>query len=313
MPDVDRFGRLPWLWITVLVFVLDQVSKAFFQAELSMYQQIVVIPDLFSWTLAYNTGAAFSFLADSSGWQRWLFALIAIVVSAILVVWLKRLKKGETWLAIALALVLGGALGNLTTAWSLATWWTSSWCTGRTAGTSRRSTWPIAPSPSAPSCWRSTCSDRRNPEKPPMAESTRIGQESRVTLHFALKLEDGNVVDSTFDKQPASFKVGDGNLLPGFEQALFGLKAGDKRTLSILPEQGFGQPNPQNVQIMPRDQFQDMELAEGLLVIFDDAAKTELPGVVKAFDEQQVTVDFNHPLAGKTLAFEVEIIDVQPA
>ncbi|ERY77329.1 TPA: FKBP-type peptidyl-prolyl cis-trans isomerase [Pseudomonas aeruginosa] len=146
-----------------------------------------------------------------------------------------------------------------------------------------------------------------------MAESTRIGQESRVTLHFALKLEDGNVVDSTFDKQPASFKVGDGNLLPGFEQALFGLKAGDKRTLSILPEQGFGQPNPQNVQIMPRDQFQDMELAEGLLVIFNDAAKTELPGVVKAFDEQRVTVDFNHPLAGKTLAFEVEIIDVQPA
>ncbi|MDG3687344.1 FKBP-type peptidyl-prolyl cis-trans isomerase [Pseudomonas aeruginosa] len=146
-----------------------------------------------------------------------------------------------------------------------------------------------------------------------MAESTRIGQESRVTLHFALKLEGGNVVDSTFDKQPASFKVGDGNLLPGFEQALFGLKTGDKRTLTILPEQGFGQPNPQNVQIMPRDQFQDMELAEGLLVIFNDAAKTELPGVVKAFDEQQVTVDFNHPLAGKTLAFEVEIIDVQPA
>ncbi|MDO2098155.1 FKBP-type peptidyl-prolyl cis-trans isomerase, partial [Escherichia coli] len=84
-----------------------------------------------------------------------------------------------------------------------------------------------------------------------------------VTLHFALKLEDGNVVDSTFDKQPASFKVGDGNLLPGFEQALFGLKNGDNRTLTILPEQGFGQPNPQNVQIMPRDQFQDMELAEG--------------------------------------------------
>ncbi len=90
-----------------------------------------------------------------------------------------------------------------------------------------------------------------------MAESTRIGQESRVTLHFALKLEDGNVVDSTFDKQPASFKVGDGNLLPGFEQALFGLKAGDKRTLSILPEQGLSASrNPQNVQIMPRDQFQ---------------------------------------------------------
>lgn len=148
-----------------------------------------------------------------------------------------------------------------------------------------------------------------------MADSSsdiqRIGADTQVTLHFALKLEDGNVVDSTFDKQPATFKVGDGNLLPGFEQALFGLKAGDKRTLTIEPEQGFGQPNPANVQVMPREQFQDMELAEGLLVIFNDAAKTELPGVVKSFDEQQVTIDFNHPLAGKSLTFEVEIIDVR--
>ncbi|SDG51199.1 FKBP-type peptidyl-prolyl cis-trans isomerase SlpA [Pseudomonas benzenivorans] len=139
----------------------------------------------------------------------------------------------------------------------------------------------------------------------------RIGPHKEVTLHFAIKLENGEVVDSTFDKQPATFKVGDGNLLPGFEQALFGFKAGDKRTLPILPEQGFGQPNPQNVQVMPRSQFQEMELSEGLLVIFNDAAKTELPGVVKAFDDNQVTIDFNHPLAGKTLSFEVEIIAVK--
>ncbi|MGF6691058.1 signal peptidase II [Metapseudomonas resinovorans] len=107
------YGRLGWLWLTALVFVLDQASKWFFESELNLYQQIVVIPDYFSWTLAYNTGAAFSFLADSSGWQRWLFAVIALVVSGVLVVWLKRLKPEETWLAVALALVLGGALGNL--------------------------------------------------------------------------------------------------------------------------------------------------------------------------------------------------------
>jgi signal peptidase II len=107
------YGRLGWLWLTALVFVLDQATKWFFESELNLYQQIVVIPDYFSWTLAYNTGAAFSFLADSSGWQRWLFALIALVVSGVLVVWLKRLKPEETWLAVALALVLGGALGNL--------------------------------------------------------------------------------------------------------------------------------------------------------------------------------------------------------
>lgn len=139
----------------------------------------------------------------------------------------------------------------------------------------------------------------------------RIGPDKEVTLHFALKLENGDVVDSTFEKQPATFKVGDGNLLPGFEQAIYGLKAGDKRSLEISPEQGFGQGNPQNVQVMPRSQFQDMELSEGLLVIFNDAANAELPGVVKAFDDSQVTIDFNHPLAGKPLSFDVEIIEVK--
>ncbi|KAA8694909.1 MULTISPECIES: signal peptidase II [Pseudomonas] len=113
MPKSSRFGRLGWLVLSLLVLVIDQVSKAHFEGSLEMFQQIVVIPDYFSWTLAYNTGAAFSFLADSGGWQRWLFALIAVVVSAVLVVWLKRLGRNDTWLAIALALVLGGALGNL--------------------------------------------------------------------------------------------------------------------------------------------------------------------------------------------------------
>ena len=114
MPNaVGRFGRLSWLWLSLLVLVIDQASKFYFEGKLEMFQQIVVIPDLFSWTLAYNTGAAFSFLADGGGWQRWLFAVIAVVVSAVLVVWLKRLGRDDTWLAIALALVLGGALGNL--------------------------------------------------------------------------------------------------------------------------------------------------------------------------------------------------------
>ncbi|KTC49438.1 signal peptidase II [Pseudomonas fluorescens ABAC62] len=113
MPNTSRFGRLGWLVLSLLVLVIDQVSKAHFEGSLQMFQQIVVIPDYFSWTLAYNTGAAFSFLADGGGWQRWLFAVIALVVSAVLVVWLKRLGRDDTWLAIALALVLGGALGNL--------------------------------------------------------------------------------------------------------------------------------------------------------------------------------------------------------
>ncbi len=139
----------------------------------------------------------------------------------------------------------------------------------------------------------------------------RIGQNSTVTLHFALKFDNGDVVDSNFEKDPATFTVGDGSLLPGFERVLFGLKDGDKRTFEILPEQGFGTPNEQNLQVMPRNQFDSMDLDYGVLVIFKDAAGGEMPGVVKEFDDKQVTVDFNHPLAGKVITFDVEIIRVQ--
>lgn len=106
-------GKLGWLWLSALVIVLDQISKLYFENNLNLYQQIVIIPDFFSWTLAYNTGAAFSFLADAAGWQRWFFAVVALAVSVMLVIWMKGLKQHELWLAIALALVLGGALGNL--------------------------------------------------------------------------------------------------------------------------------------------------------------------------------------------------------
>ncbi len=113
MPESSRFGHLPWLLLSMLILVADRVTKDIFESTLSMYQRIEVIPGYFDWTLAYNTGAAFSFLADAAGWQRWFFAAIAIVVSVVLVVWLKRLKRHETLLAVALAMVLGGALGNL--------------------------------------------------------------------------------------------------------------------------------------------------------------------------------------------------------
>lgn len=138
----------------------------------------------------------------------------------------------------------------------------------------------------------------------------RINHNTEVTLHFTLKLPNGEVVDTTTDKTPATFKVGDGSLLPGFEQSLFGLKAGDQRSFEIEPERGFGPGNPQNMQNVSRDQFNEMELEPGLLVIFRDAAGGELPGVVKTIHDTTVDVDFNHPLAGKIITFDVEIIEV---
>ena len=105
MPESSRFGHLPWLLLSLLILVADRVTKDIFEGTLSMYQRIEVIPGYFDWTLAYNTGAAFSFLADAAGWQRWFFAAIAIVVSVVLVIWLKRLKRHETLLAVALVTV----------------------------------------------------------------------------------------------------------------------------------------------------------------------------------------------------------------
>lgn len=113
MPDASRFGRLAWLWLALLVLVLDQGSKQLVLNLLDYGQRVIVLDGYFDWTHVYNRGAAFSFLAGESGWQRWFFAIIALGVSAVLVVWMKRLKADETWLAVALALVLGGALGNL--------------------------------------------------------------------------------------------------------------------------------------------------------------------------------------------------------
>lgn len=140
-----------------------------------------------------------------------------------------------------------------------------------------------------------------------------IGPGTKITLNFALQLDNGDMVDSNFERAPATFTVGDGNLLPGFEKALFGMLEGEHKTVVIKPEDGFGQRNPNNIQEIARSQFSpDLELSEGLMLSFADAQKTELPGVVQSYDDDVVVVDFNHPLAGRDILFEVVIIKIEP-
>ena len=106
-------NALVWLALSALVIVLDQLTKYFAIELLEPYKAHAVIPGFLNWTLAYNAGAAFSFLHDAGGWQRWLFTGLAIAVSAVLIVWLGRTARGEWRTALPLALVIGGALGNL--------------------------------------------------------------------------------------------------------------------------------------------------------------------------------------------------------
>ncbi|MCF1184155.1 signal peptidase II [Marichromatium gracile] len=105
-------GARSWLWLSLLVLVLDQASKWLVYGLLDPFQ-VIALTETLHLTLVFNEGAAFSLLAGAGGWQRWLFALIAVAVSIALVIWLGRLRRDQRWSAAALALLLGGALGNL--------------------------------------------------------------------------------------------------------------------------------------------------------------------------------------------------------
>ncbi|MEO9276072.1 peptidylprolyl isomerase [Marinomonas sp. 5E14-1] len=139
-----------------------------------------------------------------------------------------------------------------------------------------------------------------------------ITENSRVTLHFELSLEDGSVVDSNFSQAPASFVFGDGSLLPAFEEALLGMSVNQESSLVMPPEKAFGVHNESNIQRMPRSQFA-MDLEEGMVVSFADMSKNELPGVIAEIGEKEVEVDFNHPLAGRSLTFKVRIVAIEDA
>jgi len=108
-----KFVMLKWLWLAFLSLGLDQASKIAIDKTFQLYESIVIIPSFFNLTYVHNTGAAFSFLSEAGGWQRWFFAALAIIMSAIMTIWLTKLKENETLLAVALSLILGGAIGNL--------------------------------------------------------------------------------------------------------------------------------------------------------------------------------------------------------
>lgn len=109
----NKPNALIWLTLSAFVIALDQLTKHVAIGALEPYAPHAVIPGLLNWTLAFNAGAAFSFLNNAGGWQRWLFSALAIAVCAVLTVWLRRLGRGEWRTALPLALVIGGALGNL--------------------------------------------------------------------------------------------------------------------------------------------------------------------------------------------------------
>ena len=142
----------------------------------------------------------------------------------------------------------------------------------------------------------------------------KIQMGSRISLHFALLMPGGEEIDTTRRGKPAALTLGDGNLLPGFETALLGLSAGDDAQLIVPAEQAFGERVEANVRLLAKALFADFiseePLEPGLVVSFQ-APDGELPGVVKAVYEDTVQVDFNHPLSGNDITFDVSILAVE--
>lgn len=108
----SEVSMLRWVWLSVAVVLVDQLTKYWADSQLQLYMPQEVMAG-FNLTLSYNPGAAFSFLADAGGWQRWFFVILALGVAVFIVSWLLRIKSEERWLAIALTLILGGAVGNV--------------------------------------------------------------------------------------------------------------------------------------------------------------------------------------------------------
>jgi signal peptidase II len=106
-------NALPWLLLSVAIIVLDLVTKHIALATLQPYQPVPFIDGIWNWTLAFNTGAAFSFLSDAGGWQRWFFSALAVGISALLVFWMSRIPRNDWRQALPFSLIIGGALGNL--------------------------------------------------------------------------------------------------------------------------------------------------------------------------------------------------------
>lgn len=143
-------------------------------------------------------------------------------------------------------------------------------------------------------------------------DEVRIAAGFTVALHFSVALENGVEVDNTRQHgEPVQLVMGDGNLLPGFEKALLGLRVGDRRTVHLPPEEAFGVCNPDNIQRFDTVKFADRPTV-GHIIEFQDKAKANVFGVVTSIDDDVTEVDFNHPLAGKNIAFEVEIFKVTP-
>ena len=144
--------------------------------------------------------------------------------------------------------------------------------------------------------------------------SDEINMHSLVLMHYSIALTNGIEIESSFNDEPVEINMGSGDVTEGMELALFGLTEGDKQTLTLTAEQGFGVRDEDNIHDMPISDFPENLLPEaGLSYSFESPEDGEIPGTVLSIKDDMAKIDFNHPLAGQEIIFTVDILGVNNA
>jgi FKBP-type peptidyl-prolyl cis-trans isomerase SlpA len=141
-----------------------------------------------------------------------------------------------------------------------------------------------------------------------------INMQSLVLMHYSIALTNGIEIESSFNDEPVEINMGSGDVTEGMELALFGLKEGDKQTLTLTAEQGFGVRDEDNIHDMPLSDFpENLPPEVGLSYSFESPEDGEIPGTVLSIKDDMAEIDFNHPLAGQEIVFTVDILGVNNA
>lgn len=142
-----------------------------------------------------------------------------------------------------------------------------------------------------------------------------VADDMVVQLDYTLTLANGEIYDSSDETGPLEYIQGQGHIISGLEEALYGMAVGDEKDVVVTPDVGYGEYDPEAVQTLPRDVFPaEMELEPGMPIdLYDEDADEEIEAFIAEVDDEGVVVDFNHPLAGETLNFHVKVVGVRPA
>lgn len=139
-----------------------------------------------------------------------------------------------------------------------------------------------------------------------------VAKEGReVKVHYKGTFDDGTVFDSSYDRgETIGFTIGAGEMIPGFDAAVQGMKVGETKTVTLEPDQAYGVHNPEGVQAVPKQSFPDNFEFEAGLVIEGNVEDQAVRGIIHQVEDDFVVIDFNHPMAGKNLNFDIELVDV---